>query len=125
MSIFSVDYKNRKPIWEQLTDNVTELVLRGLLPLGEAMPSVRAMAADLGINPNTIQKAYVELERRGVIVSIPGRGSFVTTDISALLTERLESAAAALGESARAAKEAGMERERAIKIIDEVWGNDK
>ena len=62
--MITVDYKDRRPIYEQLTANITELALSGELQPDEQLPSVRQLASQLGINPNTISKAYSELERQ-------------------------------------------------------------
>ena len=62
-----IDYKSRKPIYEQLVDNIKSLIVSGVLQRDDQLPSVRQLAQELAINPNTIQKAYTELERQGVI----------------------------------------------------------
>ena len=82
MGLITVDLRDRKQLYEQLIDNVKDLILEGLIQPEEFLPSVRSLARELGINPNTIQKAYAELERQGVIVSLPGRGSMVTSDVN-------------------------------------------
>lgn len=79
-----IDYKSRKPIYEQIIDNVKELIVSGVLERDEQLPSVRQLAQELAINPNTIQKAYAELERQGVIYSLKGRGSFVGSSLNEL-----------------------------------------
>ena len=84
MGLISIDYRDRKLIYEQLTDNVKELILRGDMKKDDFLPSVRALARELGINPNTIQKAYNELEHQGIIATLPGRGSIITKDASEL-----------------------------------------
>ena len=71
-------YKDRRPIYEQIIDKMEELMLLGVLGENEPLPSVRNLAMELSINPNTIQRAYAELERRGYIYTIKGRGSFVS-----------------------------------------------
>ena len=82
MSLITIDYRDRKLIYEQLTDNVKELILRGDMKKDDFLPSVRALARELGINLNTIQKAYNELERQGIIAALPGRGSVIVKDAS-------------------------------------------
>ena len=77
MSLIYVDLRSRRPIFEQIVDAVRDLALRGLMQPDEHLPSVRALAAELAINPNTIQKAYAELERQGFIYTVKGRGNFV------------------------------------------------
>ena len=72
-----IDYSSRKPIYEQIIGRFQDLILKGVLEKNAAMPSVRSLAMELSINPNTIQRAYAELERDGWIYSVRGKGSFV------------------------------------------------
>jgi GntR family transcriptional regulator len=72
-----LDYRDARPIYTQIVDGFREQILSGILAPGERMPSVRDLATQLTINPNTIQRAYRELEMAGWIVSVPGKGSFV------------------------------------------------
>ena len=72
-----LDYKDRRPIYEQVIEKMEELMLPGVLGENEPLPSVRNLAMDLSINPNTIQRAYTELERQGYIYTVKGKGSFV------------------------------------------------
>lgn len=72
-----LDYKDRRPIYEQVIEKMEELMLLGVLVENEPLPSVRNLAMDLSINPNTIQRAYTELERQGYIYTVKGKGSFV------------------------------------------------
>lgn len=83
--MISVDYRSRTPLYQQLVDNIEDLAARGFLAPESQLPSVRALAMELSINPNTIQRAYTELERRGVVYSLAGRGSFVGGSPEALL----------------------------------------
>ena len=83
-----LDYKDRRPIYEQVVSKLEELMLLGVLKENEPLPSVRALAMELSINPNTIQRAYGELERRGVIYAAKGRGNFVS-DVGDRREERL------------------------------------
>ncbi len=73
-----LDYRDRRPLYEQVTEKLEELMFSGVLPPDSHLPSVRSMATELSINPNTIQRAYAELERQGYIYSIQGKGSFVS-----------------------------------------------
>ncbi|GAB6890237.1 GntR family transcriptional regulator [Geobacillus stearothermophilus] len=75
--MFELDIRSRQPIYEQLIDKMKEMIVRELWQPHDQLPSVRTMAKQLMINPNTIQKAYRELEREGWIYSIPGKGNFV------------------------------------------------
>lgn len=72
-----IDYKDRRPIYEQVVEKLSELMVRGIMEQNSQLPSVRSLATELSINPNTIQRAYAELERQGYIYSVKGRGSFV------------------------------------------------
>ncbi|MEG1778483.1 MAG: GntR family transcriptional regulator [Oscillospiraceae bacterium] len=75
--MFSLDLQSRIPIYEQMKNKIIELVMLGALPTGEQLPSVRSLAKELGVNPNTVQKAYAELEREGITVTIAGKGSVI------------------------------------------------
>lgn len=72
-----LDYRDRRPLYEQVTERLQELMFQGVLPEDTQLPSVRSLATELSINPNTIQRAYGELERQGYIYSVKGKGSFV------------------------------------------------
>ena len=72
-----IDYTDRRPIYEQAAEKIAELIMKGALPAQSQLPSVRSLAMELSINPNTIQRAYAELERQGYIYTVKGRGSFV------------------------------------------------
>ncbi len=86
-----LDYKSRQPIYEQLYNSFAKMAALHIMHGGEQLPSVRALAQSLGINPNTVQKAYQLLERDGIIYSIPGKGSFIG-ETTRLERERLEAA---------------------------------
>ena len=75
--MFEMDLRSREPIYEQLVEKIKELIINNILKPDEQLPAVRVLASELTINPNTIQKAYRELEHRGYIYSIPGKGNFV------------------------------------------------
>ena len=72
-----LDYRDGRPIYEQVQDGLRRLMVSGVLREGEKLPSVRALAGQLAINPNTIQRAYEALEREGYVYSVGGKGSFV------------------------------------------------
>ena len=82
--MFYLDYKSGLPIYEQLDRSVTKMAAAGALEKDEKLPAVRSLAVELGINPNTVQKAYQMLERDGVIYSVPGKGSFVAGETQAM-----------------------------------------
>ena len=72
--MFHVDTMSREPIYEQLIRQMEDLVLSGLLKAGDQLPSVRGLSIELAVNPNTIQRAYSELDARGILCAVPGRG---------------------------------------------------
>ncbi|SFG03139.1 GntR family transcriptional regulator [Planifilum fulgidum] len=74
---FDVNPRSDVPIYQQLVDGVKKAVARGILAPGDKLPSVRELAGRIAINPNTIAKAYQELEREGIIETLRGRGSFI------------------------------------------------
>ena len=72
-----LDYRDARPIYTQIADGFREQILSGILRTGDKLPSVRELASELTINPNTIQRAYRELEAAGWIATVPGKGCFV------------------------------------------------
>ncbi|GMB09620.1 GntR family transcriptional regulator [Thermolongibacillus altinsuensis] len=88
--MFDLDLRSRKPIYEQLVEKLKELIIHEVFKPDEQLPSVRLLAKELTINPNTIQKAYRELEREGYIYSIPGKGNFVAAKKETVNTEKIE-----------------------------------
>lgn len=75
--MFQLDVRSRKPIYEQLVDKIKQLIINQILKPDEQLPSVRMLSSQITVNPNTIQRAYRELERQGYLYSIKGKGSFV------------------------------------------------
>ncbi len=87
--MISIDCRNGKPIYEQIADEFENLISQGVLEADSQLPSVRQLAVELSINPNTIQKAYGELEGRGLTYSIRGKGSFVSPESENLRLKKL------------------------------------
>ena len=81
--MISLNYRDSRPIYEQIKDGLRKLIVTGAMAPDEKLPSVRAMATQLSINPNTIQRAYNELENEGYIYSVPGKGSFAAGNAGA------------------------------------------
>lgn len=88
--MISLNYRDSRPIYEQIRDGLRKLIVTGALSADEKLPSVRALAAQLAINPNTIQRAYNELEGEGYIYSVPGKGSFPAANAAADSARRAE-----------------------------------
>ena len=114
-----IDYKDPRPIYEQVTERFAELILKGALESDFQMPSVRTLAMELSINPNTIQKAYMELERRGFIYSVKGRGSFVAGNDSLVIRHR-QDCLKRLGDLASEALEYGVTKKEMIETIEKI-----
>lgn len=108
MSLITVDLRSRKQLYEQIIDSVKNLILTGDMKADDKLPSVRSLAKELGINPNTIQKAYTELERSGVIVTMAGRGSIICTDKSNLRGDARDKLIAKMASLASEMRIAGM-----------------
>lgn len=120
-----IDKRSSKPVYEQVVDGIERGILLGLFPTGTQLPSVRELSQSLGINPNTIQKSYAELTRRGVICPSPGSGCFVTDDACERLRER---ARARLEDLRRLAAEllgAGVAAEELIGAIRDVCDTEQ
>ncbi len=88
--MISLNYRDSRPIYEQIKDGLRKLIVTGAVSADEKLPSVRALATQLSINPNTIQRAYNELEGEGYIYSVPGKGSFATGETGAGASRRRE-----------------------------------
>lgn len=101
--MITLNYRDARPIYEQVKDGLRRLIVSGAIADGEKLPSVRQMASQLAINPNTIQRAYNELEAEGYAASVPGKGSFAVSGARGRddarrreLSERLRETAAEL-----------------------------
>ena len=93
--MIGIDLQNRRPIYEQVVERFETLIVNGVLEPDSQMPSVRSLAMELSINPNTIQKAYSVLEQEGYIYPVRGRGNFVSGN-QGLKMKKQESVFAAL-----------------------------
>ncbi|MDE5865788.1 MAG: GntR family transcriptional regulator [Lachnospiraceae bacterium] len=111
-----IDYKDTRPIYEQITEKFKTLILKGVLQPDEQMPSVRSLAMELSINPNTIQKAYAQLEWEGYIYPVKGRGNFVA-GTEKLLEERKKSCIEKILMLSEEAAEYGISREEIISEL--------
>ena len=115
-----IDYTDRRPIYEQIVERFQSLVLCGVLEKDAPLPSVRSLAMELSINPNTIQRAYTELERRGVIYAVKGKENFVA-DLQAVRTLREREVKEEAGHLVRKAKEAGITKEELTRLLNAAW----
>lgn len=115
-----IDYKDNRPLYERIVERFQVLIERGVLKPQEQMPSVRSLAMDLSINPNTIQKAYAELERRGYIYTVKGRGNFVSYD-EELKEKRRSQQLEEFRTKAVQAMEAGVTKAELLQIVNEIF----
>ena len=118
----TLDYRDARPIYAQIYDGIRDQILAGILLPGDKLPSVRELAATLTINPNTIQRAYQQLEADGWISSQAGKGSFVST-VPVALSDEQRQLWAELDKLLAAATHLGLSREEIIRHIRE-GGND-
>jgi GntR family transcriptional regulator len=117
--MFELDVRSRKPIYEQLMDQLKELVMTEVLKEKERLPSVRALAKELTINPNTIQKAFRQLEMEGFIYTLPGKGSFVSPPNEVRNTMKQEKIKNELAKIVREALFMGMDIQDIYRIIQQ------
>lgn len=115
--MFELDLRSRKPIYEQLVDKLKELIINEVLKPDEQLPSVRTLAQQLTINPNTIQKAYRELENQGFIYSQKGKGSFVNPGSQSMDSGKIKTVKAELERLILEALYLGITAEELIQII--------
>ena len=86
--MIQIDLQSRVPLYEQLQEQIIRLSMLGILDENQQLPSVRALAREVGVNPNTVAKAYQQLEQQGIIYTASGRGSFVSPDVLSLQSLR-------------------------------------
>ena len=116
-----VDYKDRRPIYEQIVEKFQMLIVKGVMEPDSQMPSVRKLAMDLSINPNTIQKAYMQLEQQGFIYPVKGKGNFVTGDRN-LLVQKKQVVFDDFQTVVSQGRELGITRDEFYIKVDEVYG---
>ena len=115
-----LDFRDKRPLNEQVAEKIMNLIAQGGLAPGERLPSVRNLAVDLSVNPNTVQRAYAALEEKGYITTITGRGNYVSEESNwkdSLYGEVLSE----LKETVKRVMAAGVEREEAMKCVREVY----
>lgn len=113
-----LDYRDASPIYTQIADGIREQILSGILQTGDKLPSVREMATELTINPNTIQRSYRELEMQGWIATVPGKGCFVCGVPLGARTER-EELMDSLDKTVQALLELGITRQELLAHLQQ------
>ncbi|NLN80959.1 MAG: GntR family transcriptional regulator [Clostridiales bacterium] len=121
--MFSIDIMSRQPIYEQIIEQLERYILSDLLKPGDQLPSVREMSVRLSINPNTIQKAYSELDHRGILCSVPGRGCFISENAVPILSEMRRKDIEKLEDLVYNLALAGVEKEKTISIVEKAYEN--
>ncbi len=121
--MIAIDYKDPHAIYEQVAERFQDLIVKGVLGPGEQMPSVRSLAMELSINPNTIQKAYAELERRGFTYTVKGRGNFVSSR-EEFLPYRQKEVLQSLTKDLQAARDVHIGKEELIRMIEECYQSE-
>lgn len=119
----TIDKFSRTPVYEQIADGFCREVLCGLMPEGTQMPSVRELSVLLATNPNTVQKAYLELDRRGVISSAPGVGSFIRQGAAGAIRDGMKTRMNEIAAIARELALAGIAEEDVIACIRSAYQN--
>ncbi|MBQ0025834.1 MAG: GntR family transcriptional regulator [Lachnospiraceae bacterium] len=122
--MISLNYRDSRPIHMQITEGIKRLIISGALSADEKLPSVRSLAVDLSINPNTIQRAYSELERDGYIYCVAGKGNFVSKDpgeAAAHVAQLKEE----LAEKIRELKYLGAEKDELLTAVEKIYKEEK
>ena len=119
--MFVIDLMSRVPVYEQIINQVEEKILIGVLRAGDKMPSVRSLSIELSINPNTIQKAYTDLDRKQLIVTVPGKGAFVSDKASEVILTASRDRLTELASMVKQMHFAGIRKEEIIDIVNKVY----
>ena len=112
------NFRSDQPIYSQLTQRLTEAIVSGIYAPGEKLPSVRELAAEAGVNPNTVQRALAELERDGLVFSQRTAGRFVTENENMIVNAKLRIADERVGEFLRSMKTLGCGKQEVISLIE-------
>lgn len=116
--MIALNYRDPRPIYEQLKDRLRRMILSGVIACNEKLPSVRELATELCINPNTIQRAYRELEAEGFLYTVSGKGSFAA-ELSGVDDGRIKTIKAQFQSAASELLQLGMTKEQLMELIEE------
>lgn len=120
--MISINYRDPHPIYEQIKNALRKDIISGVIKKDEKLPSVRDIASELAINPNTIQRAYKDLETEGYIYSVAGKGSFAE-DVSRLVDKRKDEYLDKMKEVVLEIKESGGTMEECLDMINRIFEN--
>ena len=115
-----LDYRDKRPIYEQVVEKLERLIASGGLEPLTKMPSVRSLAVELAVNPNTVQRAYTQLEQDGYLYTVAGRGSFVTAE-NEWKKNLQEKVLAQWQEATREARDTGLKEEELLKQLHQLY----
>ena len=113
----ALDYQSRIPIYEQIVLEIEKLVALNILKPGEQILAIRELALNLGVNPNTIKKAYDTLEQRGVIISKSTKGTFITDDVSVVKKTLVDSIVSDINEKIERLENIGLDKKEISKRL--------
>ena len=120
--MIKIDSRNSRPIYEQIIDSIKENILKGILRPGDKLPSVREMSSMITANPNTVSRAYMELERQGVTETLRGKGTFVSSNYKPKVEEEsMEKLKDDIKKIIVEAYYMGIEKEDMIEIIEDLY----
>lgn len=122
--MFQIDKFGRTPIYEQIIEQTERLITSGIWKPDDQIPSVRTMSQKLAINPNTLQKAYSELERCGISYSVPGNGRFVSKEAPQIVGERMSLLLVQVDGLAKRLSAAGVPEEKVVDTVRAAYGKD-
>lgn len=114
--MITLDYRDKRPIYEQIIEGIQKLIISEVFKVDEKLPSVRSLAMEMSINPNTIQRAYMQLEQEGWIYSVKGKGNFVS-EKERWLSSKKKVALDTLCKEIEKAKELGVTKEEIINLL--------
>ncbi len=116
-SIINLDYSSRTSIYEQIINEFEKYVALGILKPNEQIPSIRELASSLGINPNTVRKAYQELENKGVIHTISTKGTFISSDTSTIINNKINKEISIIKEKIQELEKLGLTKEEILNKL--------
>ncbi|MEA4853263.1 MAG: GntR family transcriptional regulator [Christensenella sp.] len=121
--MITLEASSKTPIYEQIIEGVKALVMMGKMHPHEQLPSVRRLARELGINPNTVQKAYARLRGENLIYSVAGKGDFVADNASRIRDMKRDEIREMFIAATRAARDAGMWTDEIFQLVDEAYSS--
>ncbi|MCR4798720.1 MAG: GntR family transcriptional regulator [Lachnospiraceae bacterium] len=118
-----LDYRDKRPIYEQVVEKLEHLIVCGALEANTKMPSVRSLALDLSVNPNTIQRAYAQLEQDGYLYTVVGRGNYVTGE-SEWKKGKVEQTLSQVRDALTGAHSLGIPKEDIMQVLSSIYDED-